>query len=194
MNIFTKIKKYKLGLAFNGGKESIIILDLAKKYIPNFNEIIFFRIIDQNEFDEINEYITFITEKYHIKMIEYKNINYKQSIDMLKKHYHVEGIILGNRKTDPNCHHLEEISETDPGWPAILRINPLINWSYKKVWEYIDENKIPVCSLYEKGYTSIGNKTNTFPNYTLFNNKQYQHAKCLQNGDDERINMICFIG
>lgn len=38
----------------------------------------------------------------------------------------------------------------------LLKINPLISWTEKQVWEYIKEHNIPVNSLHKKGFTSIG--------------------------------------
>ncbi|NOZ46478.1 MAG: phosphoadenylyl-sulfate reductase [Chlorobi bacterium] len=38
----------------------------------------------------------------------------------------------------------------------LLKINPLINWNEKEVWQYIKDNKIPYNSLHDKGFSSIG--------------------------------------
>lgn len=35
-------------------------------------------------------------------------------------------------------------------------INPILEWSDKDVWDYIKENNLPYCSLYDKGYKRIG--------------------------------------
>lgn len=37
-----------------------------------------------------------------------------------------------------------------------IKINPLADWTYEQVWEYIKEKNIPYNELYDKGYTSIG--------------------------------------
>ncbi len=37
-----------------------------------------------------------------------------------------------------------------------IKVNPLINWSEKDVWDYIRENKIPYNHLHDKGFPSIG--------------------------------------
>jgi len=188
--IFCKIKTYNLALAFNGGKESIVTLHLAKKYLKNFNDIIFFRINNNKDFEELNNYINKTSKLYNIELIEYHD--YKLAIENLKEQYNVDGIIMGNRKTDPGCEKLTTFKETDNGWPKIIRINPLLNWTYKDVWDYIISNDIDCCELYKKGYTSIGNRYNTFPNYYLFQSieKGYKHAKYLS---DETIERLCRI-
>lgn len=53
---------------------------------------------------------------------------------------------------------------TDSGWPPLMRINPILDWKCRQVWQYIYFYNVPYCKLYEKGYTSIGNKKNTKPN------------------------------
>ena len=65
----------------------------------------------------------------------------------------VELLISGQRNSDPKgpeCAY----SKTDWSDPIVC-YNPLFDWSYKDVWEYIDFHHLPVCSLYQKGYTSL---------------------------------------
>lgn len=38
----------------------------------------------------------------------------------------------------------------------LYKFNPLINWSYDEVIEYINEHKVPYNSLHNKGFVSIG--------------------------------------
>ena len=46
--------------------------------------------------------------------------------------------------------------EVDKGHGGIIKINPLADWSYDQVWEYIKANNVPYNELYDRGYTSIG--------------------------------------
>ncbi len=44
-------------------------------------------------------------------------------------------------------------------WDAqhgLLKVNPLINWTEKQVWNYIRENNIPYNVLHDRGFPSIG--------------------------------------
>ena len=44
-------------------------------------------------------------------------------------------------------------------WDAtndLIKINPLINWTEKQVWDYIKTNHIPYNKLHDKGFPSIG--------------------------------------
>jgi len=51
----------------------------------------------------------------------------------------------------------ENMSEAE--WDAnheMIKINPLIEWSEKDVWDYIKENDVPYNKLHDKGFLSIG--------------------------------------
>lgn len=43
----------------------------------------------------------------------------------------------------------------------------MLDWNCENVWEYVLKLKVPYCSLYDRGYTSIGNMRNTRPNPQL---------------------------
>lgn len=43
-----------------------------------------------------------------------------------------------------------------PGGKALRKISPLALWSAKDVWDYLKQQGIPVLSLYDAGFTSIG--------------------------------------
>ena len=46
--------------------------------------------------------------------------------------------------------------EIDHDHDAIVKLNPLAEWTEEEVWDYLRENDVPTHLLYEKGYTSIG--------------------------------------
>jgi 3'-phosphoadenosine 5'-phosphosulfate sulfotransferase (PAPS reductase)/FAD synthetase len=47
--------------------------------------------------------------------------------------------------------HLKEFLPTDEGWPPYMRVYPILQWSYREVWEYLLLFKVPYCSLYNEG-------------------------------------------
>lgn len=57
--------------------------------------------------------------------------------------------------------------ETDPGWPPLIRIQPLIHWNYDNVWSFLRQFSIPYCCLYDKGYESK-NKIKLYVTYKFF--------------------------
>lgn len=46
--------------------------------------------------------------------------------------------------------------EIDDQFRGILKANPLIDWTWEQVWDYIKANKVPYNKLHDKGYPSIG--------------------------------------
>ncbi|HXP08646.1 MAG TPA: phosphoadenylyl-sulfate reductase, partial [Acidobacteriaceae bacterium] len=45
---------------------------------------------------------------------------------------------------------------TLPTGKQLLKVSPLAEWSTRDVWQYAAQHNIPLMSLYDKGYTSIG--------------------------------------
>ena len=46
--------------------------------------------------------------------------------------------------------------ELDAAHGGMVKLNPLAEWDYERVWEYIRANDVPYNRLYDEGYTSIG--------------------------------------
>ena len=46
--------------------------------------------------------------------------------------------------------------EIDHDHGAIVKLNPLAEWTEEEVWDYVRERELPLHPLYAKGYTSIG--------------------------------------
>jgi phosphoadenosine phosphosulfate reductase len=49
------------------------------------------------------------------------------------------------RKVELDCEHGD-----------IIKVNPLADWSYDQVWDYIRKNDVPYNRLCDQGYASIG--------------------------------------
>jgi len=46
--------------------------------------------------------------------------------------------------------------EIDHDHGAIVKLNPLAEWTEEEVWDYLREHEVPTHPLYARGYTSIG--------------------------------------
>lgn len=66
---------------------------------------------------------------------------------------------LGNHKFSGNfdqwSEHEEKMVACVGGKDKIL-VSPIIYWTERDVWEFLNENGIPHCELYDQGYTRIG--------------------------------------
>lgn len=47
-----------------------------------------------------------------------------------------------------------DVKQVEEG--AVSKINPLIDWTEKQVWDYIKENNVPYNKLHDQNYPSIG--------------------------------------
>ena len=47
----------------------------------------------------------------------------------------------------------EEVEERDKG---LIKLNPILIWQEREVWQYLALNGVPVNPLYQKGYRSLG--------------------------------------
>lgn len=74
----------------------------------------------------------------------------------------VTAMFIGTRSTDPNGGGLPPRAWTDPGWPQVERIQPVLDWDYKDIWDFLrcphlsadssqDPPGVPYCSLYDEG-------------------------------------------
>ncbi|HLE34559.1 MAG TPA: phosphoadenylyl-sulfate reductase [Nitrososphaerales archaeon] len=64
--------------------------------------------------------------------------------------------ITGLRRDQVATRAVAKKVEIDSGHNNIVKLNPLADWSWENVWEYIKKNDVPYNKLHDKGYPSIG--------------------------------------
>jgi phosphoadenosine phosphosulfate reductase len=68
------------------------------------------------------------------------------------------------RDQSPTRATLKEVDDFRlPSGRVLAKVSPLAAWTNPEVWAYLKENRIPVLSLYDLGYTSIGCRPCTQP-------------------------------
>ena len=75
----------------------------------------------------------------------------------------LDGWITGLRQDQTKIRGDAKMFEIDDTHNNILKINPIINWTWDDVQAYIKENGLPYNSLLDKGYPSIGCEPCTRP-------------------------------
>lgn len=163
-------------ISFNGGKDCTAILHLVHSATRKFcsknnNDLRLSAFYAQlpNHFEEEAKFVGEIVKKYNLKLIQYTSKSLKESLVQLKVDApNIEAIFIGTRNDDlkPGF-HLDTFAPTDKDWPKFMRINPILNWSYTQVWDFIRELDVPYCDLYNQGYTSLGTKSDTARNSSL---------------------------
>ncbi|XP_016985556.1 probable FAD synthase isoform X2 [Drosophila rhopaloa] len=163
----------ELIFCFNGGKDCTVLLDLLMRYLRQENissgDIPMLYIKSGDSFTEIDDFVERCVRNYRVELVEYEGSLKEALTHMAADMPRIKAVFVGSRNTDPYCQHLAPMQPTDNDWPPMMRLNPLLEWSYHDVWHYIHMNSVPYCSLYDRGYTSVGNRSNTIPNPHLRN-------------------------
>ncbi|XP_031475244.1 uncharacterized protein LOC116247294 isoform X1 [Nymphaea colorata] len=173
----------EVAFSFNGGKDSTVLLHLLRAGYALHEEqnnrskgiveggkskcplrTIYFE--SPCAFPEINAF-TYETASTYSLQLEIIRLDFKAGLVGLLKEKPVKAIFLGTRIGDPNAIGQEQFSPSSCGWPPFMRVNPILDWSYRDVWAFLLTCKVPYCSLYDKGYTSIGSIYDTVPNSLL---------------------------
>lgn len=74
----------------------------------------------------------------------------------------VKAILTGRRRSQGGGRQKIPVIEVDEE-NGIVKINPLVTWSFQQVHEYIKENNVPYNALLDQGYKSIGDWHSTSP-------------------------------
>ena len=64
--------------------------------------------------------------------------------------------ITGVRRDQSETRASADKMEIDKAHGGVVKVNPLTDWSYERIREYVVNHKLPYNRLFEKGYSSIG--------------------------------------
>ncbi|EGD79783.1 hypothetical protein PTSG_10768 [Salpingoeca rosetta] len=172
-------------LSFNGGKDSTLLLHLVMEAFPDdYRNITFVYFRQEHEFPQVEDFIDMCDRRYGLSL-QHLGSSYGTALEGLLSQTSIKAIFMGTRRGDPKADTLETFAPSDPGWPTFMRVHPVLDWTYAQVWEYLRDK--PYCSLYDKGYTSIGNMLNTVPNPRLrLDDGSFLPAYMLEDGGLER--------
>jgi phosphoadenosine phosphosulfate reductase len=153
-------------VAFSGGKDSIVILDLVKKAGVPFDAHYNITGVDPPEL------VRFIRDNFREVKRHKPEITMWQLI--------VKKMMPPTRKIRYCCEYLKErggsnrLVVTGVRWAESLRrskrmmvetcfkdskkhyIHPIVDWTDEDVWKYIKDNNVKYCSLYDEGFKRLG--------------------------------------
>ena len=170
----------KLAMASSFGAEDVVVIDMMMKINPKAR---IFTLdtgrLNQETYDVMDE----IRKKYNVSIEvmfpDQSEVEQMVRVNGLNLFYDSVGnrkLCCGIRKVHP----LNRILSTLDGWVTGLRadqtevrsnankieldeqhngmikINPIIEWTWDQTWDYIKKNNIPYNKLHDKGFPSIG--------------------------------------
>ncbi|RKU45383.1 hypothetical protein DL546_003733 [Coniochaeta pulveracea] len=74
----------------------------------------------------------------------------------------VAAVLTGRRRSQGGQRGDIPVIEIDEE-RGIIKINPLVNWTFKEVQSYVKEHNVPYNALLDKGYKSVGDWHSTVP-------------------------------
>ena len=183
-------------LAFNGGKDCTVLLELVKRGLnhpgrgmENLAKILLLYIKTGESFFEIEEFVEKISKENRQKVVRMEGA-LKGSLSEFRTQFPaVKAVLMGTRNVDPNSEQLHFFQTTDSDWPNFMRVMPILSWTYSDVWKLIWEGSVPYCTLYDQGYTSLGDARSTVRNPALRlpgTRDEYQPAYLLRDPKKER--------
>jgi len=175
--------KGEIAFANSFGAEDQVILDMIYQVKKMDKDIVKIFTLDTGRlFNETYETMQYSNARYQISIDVYfpdqkeveKMVNEK-GINLFYEHVENRKMCCGIRKVDSIKRALTgkkawitglrreqtdnrneiELVEWDEKF-GLIKINPLIDWTEKEIWEYIRKNKVPYHALHDKGYPSIG--------------------------------------
>lgn len=155
-------------VAFTGGKDSLTALHLVRSVCTSPVNVLF---IDTSaHFREIYLFVEKIRRLWGLNLKVEKNEEalkiiriaedkaeccLQLKVQALKhsiKKYDIDYLLTGIRRDEQEARRDEEYICPKEDH---IRVNPIMYFTEKDVWEYMRGHNLPYCSLYDKGYRSI---------------------------------------
>jgi len=170
----------KIAMASSFGAEDVVVIDMIMKINPKAR---IFTLdtgrLNQETYDVMDEIRTKYSTNIEVMFPDQNETEQMVRVNGMNLFYHS----IGNRKLCcgiRKVHPLNKMLSTLDGWitglradqtevrlkankiefdeqhNSIIKINPIIEWTWEQTWDYIKKNNIPYNKLHDHGFPSIG--------------------------------------
>lgn len=153
-------------LAFSGGKDSVVLYDLAVRAGVRFDAHYSITTVDPPELVHFikREYPNVVNDRprYTMWQLIAKNAtpptrSIRYCCAELKE---ISGrgrvVLLGVRRAESFNRRNRAVVEKCHNHAGTSFVNPIVDWAEADVWEYIRANTVPYCELYDEGWKRLG--------------------------------------
>ena len=171
----------KIALASSFGAEDVVIIDMMHKIVNSKAKVFTLDTgrLNQETYDVIDaiktrygiEIEVYFPDQFdvegmlraHSMNLMYESVENRKLCCEIRKVrplnralMNLDGWITGLRRDQVSTRGSTKKVEIDGSHGGIIKVNPLADWTFEKVWDYIKENDIPYNKLHDAGYPSIG--------------------------------------
>lgn len=170
----------KAAIASSFGAEDVVLIDLARKHAPSMRLFTLDTGRLPAETYEVMEVLrnrygleveTFFPDRERVEALESSKgyFSFKKSIEARKECCAIRKVeplgralagrqawATGIRREQSITRTGVEAVELDASHGGLVKLNPLVTWTARQVWSYIQENGVPYNALHDRGYPSIG--------------------------------------
>lgn len=139
-------------------KETLTLVDRVRQRYPNLNVHVYKPLGAETEED--------FAKKYGERLWETNDERYDwlAKVEPAQRAYRelkVDAVLTGRRRSQGGKRGDLDVLEIDEA--GLIKVNPLANWSFEQVRQYVKDNGVPYNELLDRGYKSIGDYHSTKP-------------------------------
>ncbi|MEW6387780.1 MAG: phosphoadenosine phosphosulfate reductase family protein [Thermodesulfobacteriota bacterium] len=163
----------KIALAWTGGKDSTTTLHLLREVGGGQVTVPVLNIDTSVKFKEIYEFRDRLAREWQLNLVIERNDEALQEIQIAQDKeecclrlkaeviarsllkYGWQALITGMR-WDEHADRAQEEYFVHRDAPPHWRVQPILHFTEMDIWQYIKSRQVPFCSLYSRGYRSLG--------------------------------------
>jgi FAD synthetase len=90
----------------------------------------------------VQSFVATTAHEYRLDLASFSDGMRAALADYLVERPGLRAVFVGTRRTDPHGAALRHFDPTDEGWPACMRVHPVIDWHYVEIWA-VSSEKLP---------------------------------------------------